>query len=185
MKYNSILKSFLHTRLGAFMGFHLGIRGYNRVSGVVKLTSGRIKRLGWSYNARTNVGAGITAYLMSGSNLASLSSPAVPKYIALSAGTISPLMGDTTLSGETSKSGLARAVGTIGGYSAPTYLDGPASYTITYTFTNNSGSPFTVQSVGLFDASSTGNLFAESNLALAAYLPNPGDQVIVTWNVNI
>ena len=184
-KYGSVVKWLLHTRVGSCIGFHLGISGYNHVSAVIKPVRGKMRRVRRSYNARVNVGAALTAYLMSGSNLGSLTSPAVPKYIALSTNVLSIGSGDTTLSGETAGTGLARAAGTIGGYVAPSTLDGSASYTITKTFTNNSGGPVTIQSAGLFDAASTGNLFVEANLFSSASLPNPGDQVVISWVVNV
>lgn len=163
----------------------MGIKGYNRVQATIKLATGQITRLRPSYNARTNVGAALCAYLISGSNLGSLSSPGIPKYIAISTTLLNPASTNTTLSGEVSASGLARAAGTMGGYSAPSVLDGGASYTITYTFTNTAGGATNIQSTGLFDAASTGNMLAEANLSFAASIPNAGDQVVITWTINI
>lgn len=183
-KYGSFLKAILHSRTGSFIGFHLGIRGYNRVDAVIKRSTGQIERLWPSYNARVNKGAALTASLLSGSSLGSISSPLPPKYIALSTSVLTPVATDTTLSGETVVSGLARAAGTVGGYVAPTLLDGGASYTITNTFVSAAGGN-TLLSTGLFDASSSGNLFAEANFSAPAVLVNPGDSIVIVWTINI
>lgn len=138
--------------------------------------------LSYNYNSRVDVGAGIAAYLLSGSNLDSLTSPAVPKYIALSTSTLSPAHGDTTLTGETSVAGLGRSAGTIQNYVAPTSLDGAASFDVYHAFTLT-GSATTVVSTGLFDAASTGNLFAEVNFSSSAAM-STNDVLQVTWTVN-
>jgi len=183
-RYNSIVKYLLHTRYGSFIGFKLGIRGYNRVEPVINLATGQIKRLRPSYNSRVNVGAALSASLLSGSTLGGISSPLPPKYIALSTSVLSPASTDTTLSGETSASGLGRTAGTIGGYVAPTILDGGSTYTITHTFTDATGG-HTLNSSGLFDASSSGNLFAEANFSAPATLVNPSDTIVITWTINL
>lgn len=180
-RIGQIVKKFLHTKLGAWIGYHAGISGFNMVEVTITRANGKIERMMPSYNARVNVGAGIVAYLMTNSNLASLTSPTFPIYIANSANSLTPAAGDTTLSGEISTNGLGRALGTIGGYSAPAALDGAASYTISKTFTA-SGTQ-TVQSAALFDAASVGNLFCEANFTSSASLQN-GDQLTVTWTVN-
>ena len=184
-KYNSLFKAFLHSRVGSLMGYHLGIRGYNRVSAVIKRATGHVEDVGASYNSRVNVGAALTASLMSGSTLGSISSPLPPKYIALSTSVLSPASTDTTLAGETVVSGLARAAATVGGYSAPSYLDSGAQFTFSYTFTNTPGGAITINSTALFDASSSGNMFAEANLSSGASIPNAGDQIVITWTINI
>ena len=184
-KYGSFLKAILHSRMGSFIGFHLGIRGYNRVDAVIKRSTGQIERLWPSYNARVNKGAALTASLLSGSSLGSISSPLPPKYIALSTSVLTPVATDTTLTGETVVSGLARAAATAGGYSAPSVLDGGATFTQSYTFTNTPGGAITINSTALFDASSSGNMFAEANLSAPVSIPNAGDQVSIVWTVNV
>lgn len=181
--YKDIKKWFFHTKIGMYVGFHLGIRGFNRVVPVVREVDGTIRRYRPSYNSRVDVGAALTSSLMSGSTLGGISSPLPPKYIALSTSSLTPAKTDTTLSGETSATGLARAVGTVGGYSAPSTLDGAASYTIQKTFTNSSGGSVTLLSSALFDASSSGNMFTEANLSQTIVLAN-GAQVTITWTVN-
>jgi hypothetical protein len=137
-----------------------------------------------TYNARVNVGAALSAYLLSGSNLGSLTSPNVPKYIALSTSTLTIAATDTTLSGETSATGMGRTAGTIGTYTAPGSLDGAASYLITNTFTNSSGSTVTIGSSALFDASSGGNMFSEANFTSPIAVLNT-QQLIITWTFNL
>lgn len=172
-----LIKRLVHTKIGARIGFALGLSGFNRVEVAV---NGKL--LAPTFNSRVNKGAALTASLMSGSSLGSISSPLPPLYIALSTSSLTPASGDTTLSGETSASGLARAVGTAGGYSAPGSLDGSASYTVTKTFT--SGATATIASAALFDASSSGNLFVEANLSSSASVVS-GDTLAITWTVNV
>ncbi len=156
----------IHTSLGA----------------VIIRKNGNVEIIDPNHNSRVNVGAALITYLISGSNLGSLTTPGVPINIALSANTLTPAATDTTLSGEISLNGLGRHVGTVGGYSAPASLDGAASYTITYTWTASGAQ--TVNSAALFDAISGGNLFVEANLSSSATLGN-GDNIQVTWTVNL
>jgi len=172
-----MIKEFLHTKIGARVGFALGLRGFNRV---IAIHNGKV--FSKSYNSRTDKGAALMGSLMSGSSLGSITSPLPPLYIALSTSVLTPAAGDTTLSGETSVSGLGRALGTAGSYSAPASLDGAASYTVTKTFT--AGGSAAINSTGLFDASSSGNLFAEANLSVTRNLVI-NDTLAITWTVNI
>lgn len=135
------------------------------------------------YNSRVDKGAALQASLMSGSSLGSIASPLPPIYVALSTSTLSPAKGDTTLSGETSVAGLARALGTVQNYVAPSTLDGAASYDVFKQFTLT-GSATTVVSSALFDASSSGNLFVEANFSSSAAMAT-NDILQVTWTVNI
>lgn len=204
------IKKFLHTKIGAFIGFHLGISGFNRIQTQVA----RFKRYhvegeklgnrefiqhitrddGFSFtgvyslpssrvafNSRVDAGAALTASLMSGTTLGGISAPAAPKYIAVSPTTLTPAKGDTTLSGELSTNGFTRAAATAGGYSAPASLDGAASFTQTKTFTATGTQA--VASAALFDAASTGNMFVEGNFASSATL-STNDTLQVTWTVN-
>src|ERR1035437_468787 len=140
-----MIKQFLHTKIGAIIGFKLGLKGFNRV---VASHNGKI--FSKSYDSRTDKGAALMSSLLSGSSLGSISSPLPPLYIALSTSVLTPAKGDTTLSGETSVSGLGRALGTAGSYIAPSTLDGGASYTVAKTFT--AGGPAGINSTGLFYA---------------------------------
>lgn len=173
----SLFKWFLHTKIGAYIGYHLGISGFNMIE---VLHNG--KPVGVSFNSRTDKGAALTASLMSGSSLGSISSPLPPLYVALSTSSLTPAHGDTTLSGETSVSGLGRTLGTAGTYTAPVSLDASASYVITKTFTAGAGA--TIVSAALFDAVSTGNLFVEANLSSSVVMVST-DTLTINWTINL
>lgn len=132
------------------------------------------------YNTRTDVGALWQAGIMGSTS----GNPA--NYIALSTSTgASFAKTDTTLSGEITSgtnAGLSRAQGTYQSYTAPSSFGGSASYQITKTFTSSGTA--TVNSAALFDAASAGNLFVEASLSPAATLAS-GDQIILTWTINI
>jgi hypothetical protein len=188
-KYGNILKSFLHTKIGAKIGFYLKISGFNRVGAVItranpKWYQRKTQFIGFAYNARVNKGGDLVASLITGQAMNSITTPLPPKYIALSTTSLTPAMGDTTLTGESAASGLARALGTQGSYIAPSVLDGACSYTVTKTFTNTSGGTVTILSAALFDAASTGNLFVEANLASSAVMAI-SDTLAITWTVNL
>ena len=183
-KIGQLVKKFLHTKLGARVGYFLNIKGFNRVGAVwTKAATGQMIDLGFAFNSRVDKGGDLIASLITGAAQNSISSPLPPKYVALSTSTLSPAHTDTTLSGETAVSGLARALGTQGSYVTPTTLDGAASYTVTKTFTLT-GSATTVVSAALFDAASTGNMFVEANLSSSAAM-NTNDTLAITWTVNL
>ena len=184
-KYNyNFTKWFLHTKLGAFIGYKIGISGYNRIDITSVSPEGVRRVLRPSYNARVNVGAALSASLLSGTTLGGISSPLPAKYIALSTSSLTPAMGNTTLTGETVATGLTRAAATMGTYVAPVSLDGAASYVASATFTNSSGSTVVILSSAIFDASSSGNMFVEANLNQTLTLANFAT-AIVNWTVNI
>lgn len=176
-----IIKKFLHTRIGAYLGYISGIQGFNRLDSFITRVNGDVELLGASYNSRVDAGAALVAALLT-NNAFSITSPSYPKYIALSTSSLTPAKGDTTLSGETSASGLARAAATFGTYTAPAALDGGASYVLSITFT--SGASATIVSSAIFDDASTGNMLAEANLAASAVLVS-GDKLTITWTINI
>lgn len=177
-----ILKKVLHTKIGARIGYKIGISGFNRIDSYIRRANGNIEYLSPTYNSRVDKGAALNASLLSGSSLGSITSPLPPIYIALSTSSLTPAKTDTTLTGETSASGLGRALGTAGTYSAPSALDGAASFVVTKTFTAGTGA--TIVSAALFDAVSTGNLFVEANLSSSATLAS-GDQLTVNWTINL
>lgn len=147
----------------------------NHVELVITRANGDVEYVdGW--NSRTNNGASWQATVMG----SAAGDPA--KYIALSTTAISPAASDTTLSGETAVSGLARTEGTYGAYTAPSSLGSSASYQISNTFT--AGAAATINSAALFDAASAGNLFVEAALGTPATLAS-GDSIALTWTVNI
>jgi hypothetical protein len=183
-KYGNIIKSFLHTKIGANIGYFLKIKGFNRVGYVYNnVLTGKKKYGGFAYNSRVNKGADLIASLITGVAQNSITSPFPPKYIALSTASLTPSASDTTLTGETSATGLTRVLATISGYTSPASLDAACSYVLSNTFTNNSGGVVTVVSSALFDAITGGNMFAEANLSGSSAM-NPGDTLIITWTVN-
>jgi len=184
IQYSSLgrlVKKFLHTKLGAFVGFHLGLSGFNQIQAVITRANGKVELL-TSYNSRVDAGAALSASLISGTTLGGISSPAAAKYIACSPTTLTPAKGDTTLSGELSTNGFTRALATAGTYTAPASLDGAASYILSKTFTATGGQ--TVASAAIFDAASTGNMFVEGNLASSATLAT-NDTLQINWTVNL
>ena len=208
-KLGNFFKWFLHTKIGAYVGYHMGVSGFNLIEAQVdkflryhtygeKLRKGEFTRtilgagvLGvyktqkpsYSFNSRTDIGASVTASRMAGSTLGTATSPAAPLYIALSTATLTPAKGDTTLTSETVVTGLARALGTAGTYTAPASLDGSASYILTKAFTLT-GAPTTIVSAAIFDAASTGNLYVEANLSSSAVLAT-NDTLTINWTINL
>ena len=155
----------------------------NKLDITVIRANGSQEQLLPSFNSRTNVGAALVAYLLSNNNLAALFAPNFPLYIALSTNVLTPAAGDTTLSGETSATGLARQLGTVATYTGPASLDAGASYVLSAIFTNNSGGSLTINSTGIFDALASGNLFAEANLSSGQTL-GISDQLLISWTIN-
>lgn len=184
-KYGNIIKSFLHTKIGSKVGYFLKIKGFNRVGAIHTSTlTGKQTFLGFAYNSRVDKGGDLIASLITGAAQNSITSPLPPKYIALSTSTLTPAHTDTTLTGETSATGLARALGTQNTYVTPTTLDGAASYNVSKTFTNTSAGPVTIVSAALFDAASTGNMFVEANLSSSAIMA-VNDTLAIIWTVNL
>jgi hypothetical protein len=179
-KIKEIAQVVSHVATGKSMVETLVPQKRNKVEVTVIRADGTVsKHLG--YNTRVASGALWQADVMG----SAAGTPA--NYIALSSNVLTTANGDTTLSGEISSgtnAGLARALGTFQNYTAPTVSGGggAASYQITKTFTSTASS--TVNSAGMFNASSGGSLFVEANLSPAATLAN-GDQLVLTWSINI
>ena len=149
-KYRNIFKWILHTKFGCMLGYYFKISGYNKVVPIIVRDGIQYKGLP-SFNARTNQGAAMTAVLLSGyPSISGLTSVSYPAYIAISPNTLTPGAGDTTLSGESTGTGLARAPGTASSYIAPIALDGSASYVNTAVFTNSTGGTVTINSSASF-----------------------------------
>ena len=99
-------------------------------------------------------------------------------YIALTTDSTAPAAGDTTCTSELTTNGLGRALGTYA-HTASTN-----THTITKTFTYTGSSAVVIAKVCMFDASSSGNMFAETLLASTATVNANGDQVTITWTFN-
>jgi hypothetical protein len=88
---------------------------------------------------------------------------------------ITPAVGDTTLSGELSTNGFARAAGTYA------HTNGTTTATVTTTFTATGvPSPNTVQGGALFTASSAGTMSHEFTFTSTGFAINDQLQLIVT-----
>lgn len=128
---------------------------------------------------RTNAGADFQAKQMGGA----ASATAVAKWMAITANTTTPAVGDTTLTGEitTAGGGLVRAAGTYA------HTGGAASYTMSNTFTANGSDslPVTIGKVGVFDAAAAGNMPFETLVTPTATLSASGDALTLTQTVTL
>ena len=179
-----LISKLIHTKVGAFLAYHAGLSGFNRIDAYIIRANGNREKLLPTYNSRVNKGAALLASLLSGDSLGSISSPLPAKYIALSTSSLTADKADTTLTGETAVSGLTRAAGATGTYTAPSTLDGACSYVLSKTFTAGAAGPTTIVSAAIFDAASTGNMFVEANLSSSAVLAL-NDQLVLQWTVNL
>jgi hypothetical protein len=113
----------------------------------------------------SSVAAGGTAPTSTGTN-----------FIGLTNAAITPAAGDTTLSGEISTNGLARAQGTYA------HTTGTNTTTITNTFTCATA-PQAAQAAALFNASSAGVMNHE--LTFTQRSLQIGDQLVVTYTITL
>jgi len=129
------------------------------------------------HNSRTDTGASALYTLMTSGGTDA------PIYIALasSAQTITKDM--TSLTNEISGNGLTRTNGTVSGYTAPTALDGAASYSLSKTFVYSGSEPINIYALGVFDKDSNGNLYYVWNLDVPKTLTQT-DQFVVNIQVN-
>jgi hypothetical protein len=129
---------------------------------------------------KTNGGIDYVAQQVSGTAVAS---PAVAKFMAVTANVTAPAAGDTTLTAEiaTAGGGLLR-VAAIYAHTGSTN-----TYTLTNTFTANGSDslPVTLGKIGIFTAVSAGTLVYETLLSATATLTVSGDQVTITDTVTI
>ena len=126
-----------------------------------------------THNLRTNAGADFQKNQMSGT------AAAVANFIGVTANATAASAADTTLTAEETLNGLARATGTFNGGAA-----GTTSYTLSKTFTYSGGSPITLAKAGMFNAATVGTMVFEAVFGSTATLVS-GDQITVTWTVNI
>jgi hypothetical protein len=98
-------------------------------------------------------------------------------FIALTESTLSPAVTDTTLGGEITTNGLARAVSTTLSHTA-------ASNTTTLSKTFTASGSFTdVKASALLNASSSGTMGHIANFATGSGTLSSGDQLAVTWTM--
>lgn len=107
--------------------------------------------------------------------------PAAFNYLALTANSTAPAVGNTSLAGEiaTGGGGLIRAQATYA------HTAGTNTSTLTKTFTANGSDvlPVVVAKIGVFNASSTGTEGYETLLNVTSTLTTSGDNVTVTETV--
>ena len=154
----------------------LGVAGWVKVQ-VVR--DGKIVYFSEGHNLIVDQGKDIIVKQVAGGNNATVKyNPNGTIFIALTTTAITPAAGDTTLSGEITTGGLARAAGTLG------HTNGTSTFTIRKTFTA-SGSFTGVQSAGLFNqpTSSTSGMLAENTFSSVNLIS--GDQITITWTITI
>ena len=144
----------------------------NEVHAVIIRKDGTVENLGVSTNLRTTAGLNWQAAVMGNAT-----QPASARNIGLSTDATAPAAGDTTLTGEITTGGLGRVAGTFAHTAGATSYTVQASWTASAAHTN-------VQKAGLFNALSGGTMAFETMLNAAATLAS-GDQLQVTWTVNI
>lgn len=114
-------------------------------------------------------------------HLGTAAQPAAFNYMAVTASTTTPAVGDTTLSGEitTAGGGLLRAQATYA------HTAGTNTSTLTKTYTANSSDalPVTLAQIGVFNATSSGTLAYHTALSATATLNVAGDNVTITETV--
>lgn len=99
--------------------------------------------------------------------------PATCNYLALTATAITPAVGDTSLSGEITTNGLARAQG------AYSHTAGASSYSVSHTWTATGAQ--TADAAGMFNASSSGTMCFENTFSSVSL--QSGDTLTLTWTV--
>jgi hypothetical protein len=119
------------------------------------------------HNLRTNAGINWQYGQMAGGTAA------VCTYIALTNTAITPAATDTSLSGEITTNGLARALGT------PTHTSNATSFTLANTFTATGTQA--AQAAAILNASSSGTMCFENTFTQASLAS--GDTLTVTWTI--
>lgn len=151
------------------------VREPNRVLIEVRGKDGLLKQEIHTTNLRTNAGADWQAQQMSG---ALADRRAI--YIALTADTTQTIaVTATTLTGEATTDGLARAAGTFAHAGG-----GATSYTVQKQFTYTGAAQITITRSALFAAASGAPMVFFAAFGATATLVN-GDQLTVTWTISI
>jgi hypothetical protein len=119
------------------------------------------------HNLRVNAGINWQYNQMAGTTAAACT------YIALTNTAITPAATDTSLSGEISTNGLARALATA------THTSNATSYTLAYTFTASGTQA--AQAAAILNASSSGTMCFENTFTQASLVAN--DTLTVTWTI--
>jgi hypothetical protein len=127
----------------------------------------------WSHNLVVNAGLNWLADIMGKTTTPSVNTQC--NYIALTNTAITPGASDTTLSGEITSNGLARAQGTY------THTANATTYTISNVFTATA--PQAAQAGAVLTAASGGTMCFEDTFTAASLQTN--DTLTVTWTVTI
>lgn len=145
------------------------------VEAVVRDRFGNVKSRSRSPNLMTAAGAAWWENQLFGT-------PVTPTpYIGITTDTASPFASDTTLSGELTGSGLARAAASIVYPGGGTETD-TVQLTITYTYTGSTS--LSIAKAGLFTASSAGTMIRETKLNQLATVTTSGDTLSLTWDIS-
>lgn len=145
----------------------------NVVDVEVRDVHGRVKQKFSTTNLRTDAGADFQKNQMSGT------AGAVANYIGVSNDNTAASAAHTTMAGEQTTDGLARAAGTFNGGAA-----GSTSYTLQKTFTYAGAASITLYKAGMFNAAAAGTLVFEALFGTAATLAT-NDQITISWQVSI
>lgn len=164
--------------IGAFTrklrGVEDGVHFRSDITVEIRDKFGNLKSRSVQHNLRVNGGADFwDAQLF---NVASAGATA--NYIALTANSTTPAATDTTLTGEITTNGLARAQAT------DAHTSGNPSSVLSYTFTYTGSSSVTIAKVGLFNASSGGTLVLETLLTTSGTVSASGDTIMIQWTIN-
>ncbi len=122
------------------------------------------------HNLETNAGLDWQASVMGSTS----TPPATCNYLALTATAITPAATDTSLSGEITTNGLARAQGTY------SHTTGASSYSIAHTWTATAAQ--SADAAGMFNAASSGTMCFENTFTSVSLQAN--DTLTLTWTVN-
>lgn len=104
------------------------------------------------------------------------------QWMGITSTNITPAATDTTLSGEQTSNGFARALATF----AVTSATSPVTYTLTNTYTYTTTGSLTLFAIGIFTGAivtSSGTMIFETSLNASATVNASGDQVTVTETV--
>lgn len=145
------------------------------VEAVVRDRFGKVKSRSFGPNLMTAAGGAWWENQLFGT-------PVTPTpYIGITTNTASPFASDTTLSGEQTTDGLARAAATVVYPGGGTETD-TVQLTITYTYTGSAS--LSIAKAGLFTASSAGTMIRETLLNEVATLTTSGDTLSLTWDIS-
>ncbi len=148
----------------------------------VRDPEGNIKAYRQTDNLMTDKGRNCSANLLFGTGFGNCTTPLAFQYIAVTNSSFTPAAGDTTLTGEQTNGGMARAQGSVSANQVAN--GGSAIAQIAKTFTYTGTGSRTVSAAGLFDASSGGNMFAEKAFGSSVTL-NTNDQLTVQWQITL